>query len=238
MQAVYYFVLVPMVYVALAVFICGTIWQGGRILIGLRRSLSSAVGPERPPKLRGAVYETFLFPIVLRNHPLQWVLLMAFHATLLLLILGHIELVGDVAILQVIEHRVFLGGGAVGLILLVVLLFFLFRRFHSPLREISVPGDYYLLILFFLVVLFGSELHLARRLFDYSTIGVDEYREYLSSLFMFRPALPEVFTEDYVGHSFLLVLHVFFANLFLMLFPTSRMMHALLAFPLARLKRR
>jgi hypothetical protein len=35
----------------------------------------------------------------------------------------------------------------------------------------------------------------------------------------------------------LLVLHVFFANLFLMLFPVSKLMHSLLAFPLARLRR-
>lgn len=238
MQAVYYFVLIPMVYVAFAVFIIGTVLQGARIVFGLRYSLETAVGPERKPKVLGALYETLLSPSVLRSHPVHWVFLMAFHVAFLLLVLGHAELIADIGVLQAIRHEVFLGGGVVGITLLAALLFFLFRRFHSPAGQISVPQDYYVLILLFLVVLFGSELHLARRLFDYSTIGVEEYREYLSGIFTFRPALPEVFKEDYVGHSFLLVLHVFFANLFLMLFPASRMMHSLLALPLARLGRR
>ena len=121
---------------------------------------------------------------------------------------------------------------------MVTLLFFLFRRFHSPSSEISVPADYYILVLLCLTVLFGSQLHLARSLFDYSTVEVEDYREYLSGMLSFSPAVPEVLTDRYVGHSFLFVLHVFFANLFLMFFPASKMMHALLALPLARLRRR
>lgn len=238
MQIAYYLVLIPMVYAAFAVFIIGTVFQGLRIIFGLKCSLETAVGPEKKPRMLGALYETFLFPNVLKNHPVHWVFLMVFHVAFLLLILGHLELIGEIGVLQVVRHQVFLGGGAVGIILFVALLFFLFRRFHSPAGDISEPEDYYILLLLLLVVLFGSQLHLARRLFDYSTIGVGEYREYLSGILTFRPALPEVFTEDCVGHSFLLVLHVFFANLFLMFFPSSNMMHALLALPLARLKRR
>lgn len=238
MQTLYYFILVPMVYAAVAIFIIGTVSRGVRIVLGLRCSLDIAVGPEKKPKALGALYEMFLLPKVLKNHPVHWVFLMAFHVAFLLLILGHFELIGEISVLQLVGHQVFLGGGAIGIILCVALLFFLFRRFHSPIRGISEAEDYYILILLFLVVLFGSQLHLARRLFDYSTIDVAEYREYLSSLLAFRPVLPEVFTEDCVGHSFLLVLHVFFANLFLMLFPSSKMMHSLLAFPLNRLKRR
>ena len=227
-----------MVYAAFAVFIIGTVFQGMRILLGLKCSLEIAVGPERKPKLLGALYETFLFPKVLKTHPVHWVFLMTFHVAFVLLILGHLELIGEIGVLQVVRHQVFLGGGAIGILLFVVLLFFLFRRFHRPVGEISEPEDYYILVLLLLVALFGSQLHLARRLFDYSTIGVDEYREYLSGIITFRPALPEVFREDYVGHSFLLVLHVFFANLFLMFFPSSKMMHSLLALPLARLRRK
>ena len=238
MQTFYYFVLVPMVYVAFAVFIIGTVWQGIRISRGLTYSLAAAVGPEKKPKLLGALYDAALFPKVLKYHPVYWVVLTAFHVAFLLLILGHLELLGEIRILQVIEHEVFLGGGVVGIVLLVATAYFFFRRFHSPVREISVAGNYYILMLLFLVVLFGSQLHLARRLFDYSTISVGEYREYLWGMVTFRPALPAEFQDDYVGHSFLLVLHVFFANLLLMLFPSSKMMHALLALPLARLRRR
>jgi len=236
-QTVYYLILVPMVYVALAIFIIGTGWQTVRIFRGLRFSLKTAVGPEKKPKALGAIYETLSFSRALRAHPVYWFFLLLLHVAIVLLILGHLELVAEIRVLQVIEHQVFLGRGAVGVILFVTGLFFLLRRFHSPVVEISKPVDFYVLVLLILIVLLGSQLHLARRLFDYSTIGVDEYRQYLSSLFIFRPALPEVFTEYGVGHSFLLVLHVFLANLFLMLFPASTMMHSLLALPLARLRR-
>ena len=238
MRLIYYVILIPMVYAAFAVFIIGTGWQVVRIIRGLRRSLATTVGPTRKPRVLGALCETALFPSVLKTHPVHGVFLAAFHVAFLLLILGHLELIGEIGVLQVIRHEVFLGRGVIGVILFVSLLFFLFRRFHTPVREISEAGDYYILILFLLAVLFGSQLHLARSLFAYSTIEVAEYREYLAGMLTFRPALPEVFTEDCVGHSFLLVLHVFFANLFLMLFPASGMMHALLAFPLARLRRR
>jgi nitrate reductase gamma subunit len=227
-----------MVYAALAVFLFGTLLQVVRIVSGLRYSLKVAVGPEKRPKLLGASYEAFLLPTLLRRRPVHWILLGAFHTAFVLLIVGHLELITDIGVLQIIAHDVFLGRGLVGIALLVTILFFLFRRFHSPVREVSAPGDYYILILMFLTVLFGSELHLARRLFGYSTISVDDYREYLSGIFTFKPALPEMFREEGVGHAFLLALHVFCANILLMCFPASRMAHSLLAFPLARLKRR
>lgn len=237
MHVVYYIVLVPMVYAALAVFIVGSAWQGVRIWRGLNPTLETRVGPTRTPKRLGAVYEILLSPELLRSHPVHWVFLAVSHLALLLLLVGHLELFGEIRAFQIIPHRIFLGAGVVGITLLVALLFFLCRRFHTPVREVSEPGNYYMLIVLLLAVLFGTQLHLARRWFGYSTIDVDSYRAYLSSLLTFRPALPELFTDEVVGHPLLLVLHVFFASLFLLLFPMSRMMHALLALPLARLRR-
>jgi nitrate reductase gamma subunit len=237
-QTLYYIVLIPMVYAAFAVFFVGTAVQSLRIAFGLRAALKSSPGPEKPPKFLGALADTFFMPSVLREKPLNGICLILFHASFFLLILGHLELIGEIRIFQIVEHRVFLGGGTVGLLSVLLILFFLFRRFHAPIRQISVPEDYYVLILLFLAVLFGSQLHLARRLFDYTTIGVVDYRAYLSSMILFRPALPEIFKSIEAGHGFLLVLHVFFANLFLMFFPFSKFMHACLAYPLNRLKRR
>ncbi len=238
MQAVCYFVLIPMVYAALAVFIVGTAVQGARIIFGLKRSLGTAVGPEKRPKTLGAFCEALLPWKVWRDRPFHAGILTVFHVACLLLVLGHVELIGEVGIFQIIQHDVPPGRGWIGILLFAALAFFLLRRFHSPARDISEPEDYYILLLLLLAVLFGNQLHLARAWFDYSTVGVDEYREYLSGIFTFQPMLPEAFEDDYVGHSFLLVLHVFFANLLLMWFPFSNMLHALLAFPLARLARR
>jgi len=238
LQTVYYIVLVPMLYTALAVFVAGSVWRTAQLILDWRRSVRTAVGPEKNPGFLLAAGDSCLFLTVARERPVRWLLLLLFHAALLLLLLGHAELIADIRFLQIVRHEVFLGGGVVGIVLFVGALYFLCRRFHAPLATISQPGDYYLLILFLLVVLFGSQLHLARRFFGYTTIGVDEYREYLVGIFTFRPALPEVLTENFVGHSFLLVLHVLLANLLLILFPWSKLMHALFAIPLARLRRR
>jgi nitrate reductase gamma subunit len=102
-------------------------------------------------------------------------------------------------------------------------------------RDLSVPEDYYLLILLFLIVIFGSEMDWARRWYWYDGMTVDDYREYLSSLLYFSPYLPEAVTQS--GHSFMLVLHVFFANLFLLFFPFSQSMHSFLSLPMNKLRR-
>ena len=112
---------------------------------------------------------------------------------------------------------------------------FLFRRFLSPVRELSVPEDYYLLILLFLIVIFGSEMDWARRWYVYDGMTVAEYREYLMSLLLLQPYLPETVTES--GHSFMLVLHIFFANLFIIFFPFSQSMHSFLSLPMNKLRR-
>jgi nitrate reductase gamma subunit len=172
---------------------------------------------------------------VRRHNPLLWLFLMIFHVALLLLIIGHLELFQRFQIFQVVEHEVFLGRGFVGLALAVALLFFLFRRFVSPNRDLSVPEDYYLLLLLLLTVIFGAEMDWARRWYDYGEMQVGDYRAYLMSLVMLEPKLPEALTSS--GHSFMLVVHVFFANLFLMFFPFSKIMHSFLALPLNKLRR-
>ena len=235
MEIVYYIILIPMVYVAFAVFFVGT---GIRLVKLFREPKNPAtlqIFPDKRPRWVWALHDTFLLPTVRRHNPIFWVFLMLFHISFLLLIIGHLELIGDFRIFQIVQHEVFLGKGFVGLILSVSLLFFLFRRFASPNRDLSVPEDYYLLILLFLTVFFGSQMDWARRWYDYGNLSVVEYREYLSSLLYLKPHLSSDLTSS--GHSFMLVLHVFFANLFLMFFPFSQVMHSFLSLPMNKLRR-
>ena len=235
METLYYFVLVPMVYIAAAIFFIGT---GGRLLTIYRAPKHPAtlqIFPEKEPKWLLALVDTFLFPTIRKHKPVFWIFLMLFHIALFLLIIGHLELFREFSMLQIIPHNVFPGQGFVGLTLLICLLFFLFRRFLSPVRELSVPEDYYLLILLFLTVLFGSQMDWARTWYEYSTVTVEDYQTYLLSLLYFRPELPE--SLMYSGHSFMLVLHIFFANLFLMFFPFSQSMHSFLSLPVNKLRR-
>jgi nitrate reductase gamma subunit len=160
---------------------------------------------------------------------------MAFHVCLLLLLIGHLELIADFEVFQIIPHEVFLGNGIVGLVSAVCLLYLLFRRLISPVKDLSVPEDYYLLILLFLIVIFGSEMDWARRWYYYGEMTVEDYRTYLYSLLTLKPELP--YAATFSGHSFMLVLHVFFANLFLMFFPFSQLMHTIFSIPMNKLRR-
>jgi len=230
-----YIILVPMVYVAFGVFIIGSAVRIINIWRQPKNPSTLQIYPEKKPKWLWAISDTFLFPTVRRQNPLHWVFLILFHICIFLLIIGHIELIDEFSIFQIIEHEVFLGGGYVGLILSITLLFFLFRRFRSPVRELSVPEDYYLIILLFLTVLFGSQMDWARTWYGYGEMTVDDYQMYLYSLLIFQPELPEAVTWS--GHSFMLVLHIFFANLFLIFFPFSKIMHSFFSPAMNKLRR-
>lgn len=234
METLYYLILVPMVYMAIAVFVIGTI---GRIVSVIRKPKFAPqleIYPKKRPAWLWTIVDVFLLPMVLKQNRALWAFLMAFHLCFLLIIIGHLELITQMPWIQVIEHEIFLGKGLLGLIMAVALLFFLFRRFVSPTKELSVPEDYLLLILLFLTVIFGSELDWARRWYFYEEMEVENYRAYLSSLLLLRPEISDVSLS---GHSFMLVLHVFFASLFLFFFPFSNLMHAIFTIPLNKLRR-
>jgi nitrate reductase gamma subunit len=236
MKTIYYLILVPMVYLAFLVFIGGTIAKMAKIFGSPKNPASTLqIYPQRNPTWFWALADSFLMPSVRRHKPLHWVFLMSFHLALLLLIIGHLELFEGFNVFQFISHEIFLGKGLVGLVLSLTLLFFLFRRFASPVRDLSIPEDYYLLILLFLTVLFGAQMDWARRWYHYGELGPGDYKTYLTSLLFFRPQVPDAVYDT--GHSFMLVLHVFFANLFIMLFPFSKIMHSFLTIPMNKLRR-
>jgi nitrate reductase gamma subunit len=235
MHTLYYLILVPMVYLAFLIFIVGTVIQIVKIGRSPRQPFTLQIYPEKKPKWLWALYDSFLMPSVRRNTPWHWVFLMLFHLGLLLLILGHLELFKGVTWFQFWEHDLFLGRGFVGLAALVALLYFLFRRFHSPTRELSVPEDYYLLILLFLSAFFGAQMDWARRWYGYGELSPGDYQAYMTGLLFFKPELPAAVYQS--GHSFMLVLHVFFANLFIIFFPFSKIMHAFFTIPMNKLRR-
>ena len=235
MKTLYYLILVPMVYLAFLVFIVGTIIQGVRLWRTAKNPTTLQIFPEKKPKWLWALNDSFLLPTVRRHAPVRWVILMVFHLALLLLIIGHLELFKGFTFFQFWEHEIFLGKGFVGLTLSLALLTFLFRRFHSPTRDLSVPEDYYLLILLFLTLLFGSQMDWARRWYGYGELSPGDYQTYMTSLLFFKPELPAAIYQT--GHSFMLVLHVFFANLFILLFPFSKVMHSFFSIPMNKLRR-
>ena len=234
METFTYLVLVPMVYLAFAVFIIGSVWRVFRIITRPSFAPTLKIYPERKPAWLYALSDTFLMPTVLRHNVLLWLVLMSFHVAVALLILGHLELFAEIGFLQIWPHQIFLGAGWVGFVVLAALLVLLFRRVLPPAKDLSVAEDYLLLILLFLTALFGAQMHWARRFYDYFSMDAPEYREYLMSLLTFQPSIESV--QD-AGHSFMLVMHVFFANLFIMFFPFSKMMHSMFSLPVNKLRR-
>ena len=231
----YYIILVPMVYVAAAVFIAGMAIR----LIGIYRApkypMTLQIYPKKKHNRLSALYDTFFFPTVRRHKPLLWVFLMAFHICVVLLIIGHLELFREIGLLRILPHDLFIGGGWTGVVVILCILYFLFRRFYGPVRELSVPEDYLLLILLLMTALFGSQMYWARVWYGYGEFGVGEYREYLLSLLFLKPKVP--YDLIAAGHSFMLVLHVFFANVLLMVLPFSQLMHAVFSLPMNKLRR-
>ncbi len=235
METFSYIVLVPMVYLAGAVCILGMVIRVAAIYAAPKNPFPLQIYPQKKARRLLALFDTFFFPTVRRHKPLLWVSLMAFHICLALLLLGHLELFKAFAGLQAIPHDVFIGGGWTGMVIFVCIAYFLFRRFHGPVREVSVSEDYLLLLLLLLTVLFGGQMTWARDWYGYGEFGVDAYREYLLSLLAFQPEVPYDLMAG--GHSIMLVLHVFFANLFLMVFPFTHLMHAVFSLPMNNLRR-
>lgn len=235
-DSIFYFVMVPMVYIAAAIFILGILFKLAMILLSPSLPGTLGVFPRKVPRPIGILKDSLLVPTAWRHSKIFWFVTIAFHAAFLLLFIGHLELIREIKLIQIIPHDIFLGAGFVGIVLIITTLYYLFRRFGSPVRGISVPEDYILLLLLFLTMVFGSHLNLAAR---YSETGLDitaaDYRAYLSSLVAFKPVVPEEIS--YSPHYIMVVLHILFANLFLIFFPFSKMIHAVFTFFAHRLKR-
>ncbi len=236
-DSIYYFIMVPMVYIAFVTLIAGTLFKLVLIFMSPTIKGTLAVFPRGSVPKLCALKDAFFVPIAFMKDRVLWFFIIAFHGAFLLLFIGHLELIRDFPIIQIIPHEVFLGAGWVGIILIVSTLYFLFRRFKSPWREISVPEDFFILLLLFLTFIFGSHMNLASRYgvagFD---ISVNAYREYLTSLFLFKPVVSQGILAS--PHYVIVVLHVFFANLFLIMFPFSKMIHSVFTFSAQFIKRK
>ena len=236
LDKLYYVIMVPMVYAAFGVFLLGVAGRSIRIVLAPRQKTTLQTFPRKEPAWLHAIIDTVLFPAMRTIRPALWAVTLIFHMALVLLVIGHLELIRDIRVLQIVPHQVFLGAGLVGLALTLSLLFFLFSRFKTPYREISVPEDYFLLLLLLLTVLSGSHMSWAQYLspagFD---IAVPSYREYLSSLLTLAPNVSPGIAGS--PHYVLVAMHVFFANLFLMALPFSKIMHTFFALPLNLIRR-
>jgi nitrate reductase gamma subunit len=231
-----YGIMVPMVYLALLFCLVAIILRVVAILRAPAQPYSLRIFYEsKKPKL-AALAETFTMPQVRKHKPLFWVFLMIFHISFLLLILGHLDILPNISLISEASPHM-LGAGIVGVGVTLPLFYFLFRRFRSPNREITVPADYLLLILILFLCLFGDLMSWGN---SWTAKGFvmtkQDFSQYFNGLSHFTLADPRLVLPG--SHYHMAVIHVLLANTFFIILPFSKVMHAFLALPINLLRRR
>jgi len=170
--------------------------------------------------LRGIVEEVLLFPSLFKGDRLLWSFSWIFHATLALVILGHIRVFtafADTILRSLgmstegIDQMSATAGGAAGIVLLVAGILLLVRRFTIPrVREISRAPDFLALLLLIAIIITGDIMRFGAH-FD-----LEQTRIWAASLLTLAPVVP-------LNNMFLL--HALFAQILIIFIPFSKILH-------------
>ena len=231
----YYFIMVPMVYLALAFMAAAVLLRVALILRSPAQPFQLALYPlAKHPRL-AALRDAFAMPVVRRRKPVFWAFLMLFHAGVLLLVLGHLDILPQINLMPA-DSRHMLGWGGVGVAVTLPLFYFLLRRFRGPDREISTPADYLLLLLLLFLALLGDLMSWGN---SWTARGFvmtkQDFALYFDGLRSFSLADPRELLHG--SHYHFVVLHVLLANLFFIVLPFTKIMHTFLAVPINLLRR-
>ncbi len=207
-------------YIALLVFMCGLIYRF--------RAWQKAPQPGNltlyPTRGWGGVAiakEILFFPNLYKEDKPFWLLAWSFHVALALAFVGHLRAVtGRIdSMLQSlglgthdIEALSLVAGGAAGLILMVAAVTLILRRLAlTRVREISSVPDFVALLLLTAVITTGNLMR-----FGSASVDLTEVREWASSLLSLTPAVPSTPA---------VLLHLFCAEVLILYFAFSKLMH-------------
>ena len=217
-----------LVYIAVIVFIVGMAYQ----IFTWVRSPGSTVrlGLFPKPRNRGVRFfkllkDSFIFPHSVEVDPWMWVFAILFHFSLATVLIAHFRLVREFTpVVNVLgkegmERLGAVAGGTMGVILLITVMYYLLRRFFSPYKDLSVFDDYFIVFLLIVLIALGDHLRF------FAKFSVEDYRAYVQSLLVFKPSFPPAIAAS--GAKWVLVMHVFFVNLFVIYFPFSKLTHAI-----------
>jgi nitrate reductase gamma subunit len=227
-----------MVYLAVAIFAVGIVYQIYQWLNAPKTRVKTGYFP-KPETIEArwikVAEDSFLFPQVIQSDRWIWFFTILFHFGLLGAFVGHLRLIHEFTPLanalgpKGMEQFSLWSGGLMGIIFIIGLIYYLVRRLAFPFKELSVPEDYILLILLIVTVIMGNLIRF------FGDISVADYRAYLQSLMAFRPSFPPALADS--STKWALVFHVLFANLLFICFPFSKLVHVIATFP-ANLARR
>ncbi|MHB1454719.1 MAG: respiratory nitrate reductase subunit gamma [Saccharofermentanales bacterium] len=231
-----YGILVPMVYFAILFCLAGIVYRIVSIFQAPAQPYSLRIFPSSKKPGLAALSDTFTMPQIRKHKPVFWVFLMVFHISFLLLILGHLDVLPQISIIPEASRHM-LGAGLVGVGVTMPLFYFLFRRFASPNREITVPADYILLILIIFLALFGDLMSWGNSWTANGFVMTKaDFARYFDGLLRFTFDNPRFVLPG--SHYHFVVIHVLLANLFFIILPFSKVVHAFFAMPINLLRRK
>jgi nitrate reductase gamma subunit len=165
--------------------------------------------------------EALFFPSLYRGDKTMWLLSWSFHVALALAFVGHLRVLTGLfdrglASLGIgtdgIATLSAIAGGAAGIVLGAAVLTLLLRRILvARVREISKAPDFLALLLLVAVITCGNLMR-----FGGTHSNLAETRVWAASLLAFSPVVPA---------STAFLLHLFFAELLILYFAFSKLMH-------------
>lgn len=235
LDAVYYFIMVPMVYLSIAFFIGAVAVKFARLGKAGPAPYQLATYPLKRRSRLGALSDTFAMPQIRKKDPLFWVSLMMYHVGFVLLILGHLDILPQVNIMSPASRHM-VGAGFVGLMVTLPTFYFLGRRFKGENRMISTPGDYILLLLLLFIFLLGDMISWGNSWTANGFVMTKaDFAKYFDGLLRFTFADPRLVLHG--SHYHFAVLHVLLANLLFITLPFTKVVHTFFSLPLNMVRR-
>lgn len=229
-----YFITVPMVYLSIAFCLVAIVVKVTRIARA-KAPYSLAVYPVAKKPMLAALGDALGMRQVRRRKPLFWFFLMAFHVGLVLLVLGHLDILPSFNLVDP-ESKHMLGKGLVGVLVTVPTFYFLGRRFRGMDRQISVPSDYLLLILLLFTMLLGDLMSWGNSWTPNGFVMTKaDFALYFDGLARFSFANPRDVLPG--SHYHFVAMHLLLANLFFIILPFSKIVHAFFSIPLNAVRR-
>jgi nitrate reductase gamma subunit len=146
---------------------------------------------------------------------------MAFHWSLLVIVIRHLRFFLEpvptaIVVLQRVDsilQNLLPVLYITDIIILLALAYLFFRRVIYPqVRYISLPSDYFVLLILAGIALSGILMRLIYR------VDLTYVKEWVMSMLSFHPKLPQ-------GVNILFYIHLFFVSLLIAYFPLSKLMH-------------
>jgi len=207
-------------YVVVPVFLVGMICRF-RSWIKSPQPGKMTLFPAGGSPLKEVLAETLFFPSLFKGDRVLWVFAWVFHATLALVILGHLRVFTPVIDRMLtsfgmsaegIDTMSSASGGAAGIILLATAILLFLRRIAIPrVREITGLPDYLAPLLLIAIIATGDVIRFSGQHFD-----LEQTRVWAMSLLTFSPVIPA---------SGMFVLHLFLAQLLIVFIPFSKILH-------------